>query len=367
MRCLLFLLIFAAIVIPGCEEKSSDPLPIHIISGTVYYNDNPAQSASVSVDDFANWRVETDSDGYFEIADVSEGVHSLKSTLIMEDGSFSERSQEIMVLGDVEIDSLTLPEAIELYPPDSITDNSISLRWSPSDANDFREYKLFRGNSSGLDENTGELVHIATARYDTSFINEDLASLTTYFYRVYVMNDFGRLGGSNIVSATTENFEVILNGDFEIIDQINNFPENWSGWNNVDFIVLDSLEVHSGNYSVGVFMTNTDPGHHTLHQLINPDRLTENERYRITYWAKVDTLDDQGGFYAFIRDDNWNWHLMINPVLGPAPGFDWSEFDYEFTVPDGISTSNFMFGFSFESPSVSLDAWFDNVSIQRVE
>jgi len=87
-----------------------------------------------------------------------------------------------------------------------------------SDADDFREYKLYRHSTSGFDESTGELLHISTFRNDTSF-TDSIPHSSTYYYRLYQMNEYGRLGGSNIVkisSGVYSNNEPLL-----IMEEIN--------------------------------------------------------------------------------------------------------------------------------------------------
>ena len=47
------------------------------------------------------------------------------------------------------IDALLLPKALLMYHPDSVSENSAKLTWSPTDANDFREYKIYKHTTSG--------------------------------------------------------------------------------------------------------------------------------------------------------------------------------------------------------------------------
>jgi len=90
--------------------------------------------------------------------------------------------------------------------------------------NNFYEYKIYRHYHTGLDENTGTLIHVSTSADDTIFndigtdLEYGLTPATTYYYRVYINNNFGRLGGSNIIGVTTNkwenenNFTVFLDG-----------------------------------------------------------------------------------------------------------------------------------------------------------
>lgn len=175
----------------------------HQVAGTVRVGADPVANAGVSIDNVANWTTETDADGHFLLQDVTEGEHELGIRYVSEVGSFSEESQHLLVFSDLDLDGLRLPIPVVLDDPSDVTEHEMTLTWSQTDAVDFREYKLYRHDSSGLDETTGELIHVSTSRADVTFTDTDLGGDATYFYRVYVMNDLGRLGGSNIVSATT--------------------------------------------------------------------------------------------------------------------------------------------------------------------
>ena len=82
------------------------------------------------------------------------------------------------------IESLILPKGVQIFEPENIGPNSMEIKWSATDANDFREYKLYRHISSGLDETTGTLVHVSTAISDTQFTDQGVNPVTTYYYRV---------------------------------------------------------------------------------------------------------------------------------------------------------------------------------------
>ncbi|RKY94985.1 MAG: hypothetical protein DRQ01_01005 [Ignavibacteriae bacterium] len=222
----LIVLLSVSIIFVSCTESLTDSTTgqLYSVSGYVYMKSEPVNDATINIDGKINYPTTSNSDGYFEIKDVPEGEHVLS---VMKDannnGGFSERNYDLEVFNDVVLNSLTLPEPVFVYQP-IITIQGIELAWSPTDANDFREYKVFRHTSSGIDENHGDLIHVSTSRNDTILIDQDFNSLTNYYYRVYVMNDVGRLGGSNIVNIQTPNKNIVLNGDFEVISG-NNIPE----------------------------------------------------------------------------------------------------------------------------------------------
>ena len=221
---------FTLLLIITCSNELIESNKFYKISGNVYQKGIPAPNVTVAVDNKLNWTTQTNNDGYFEISDVTEGNHVLKSSFVQENGSFIEKSNEITVNNDIYLDALRLPNALILSVPSEITSSSMTLEWTKSDAVDFREYKLYRHNTSGLDETTGTLVHVATSVNDTIFVDDQLSPFEEYFYRVYVMNDFGRLGGSNIVSDTTEQINLIWNGDFELNDDLLTWWDNTEGY-----------------------------------------------------------------------------------------------------------------------------------------
>ncbi len=359
----LVLLVFQ--LFSGCNNPAGNQTT-YTISGTVVYAGMAKQDVKVSIDDAINWTTKTDETGFFEIKDVIEGNHSLKATTEEGDKQFSERNYSIEVYNDFNFSELILPRAIEIEEPLGVSANSIQLKWMVSDAPDFKEYKLFRHSSSGLDENTGTLIHVFTSILDTTFIDNSVSPITQYFYRIYVMNEFGRLGGSNIVSFTTENAELIINGSFEEIDSNSEFPVSWAVWNNAPFVVIDTNIVFHGNVSLRADVNEQTANHRPLYQLIDPSLFQQGERYRLSYWIKAsEMVSNQPGYYTFLRDDNWTWTLFLNRVVGPQPVKDWTLTTYDFTYPADISTSNIRLEFYYEG-SPEFQVWIDQVSIKKI-
>lgn len=187
----------------GSTDGGTQTDEIHTVTGTLLHRGEVLAGATVSLDEALNWTAVSDESGAFEFTGVPEGQHWLYVDFAFEDGSFLSYVNQLVVFEDTVLDALTLPTAVTLEEPSDVGDRSMRLTWESADSSEFREYKLYRHTTSGLDETTGTLAHVSTMIDDTTFLDTDLNGTTEYFYRVYVMNQYGRVGGSNLVSATT--------------------------------------------------------------------------------------------------------------------------------------------------------------------
>ncbi len=100
----------------------------------------------------------------------------------------------------------TGPSAVQLEEPSDVTATSMILSWSQSQAADFASYALYRDQQLEVDEGS-TLVHTISEVTLTDFLDSGLTPNTTYYYRVYVEDEWGISSGSNVVTATTENTE----------------------------------------------------------------------------------------------------------------------------------------------------------------
>jgi len=361
MKNIYFILTFCFLFMNSCSEMSSDPDNLFSVSGYVFYNDLPAVDITASIDDKANYTVQTNESGHFEINDVTEGNHQLKLYKLFDDTShyaysFSERSYDLSVNNDVNLDYLKLPKAVRLYEPVIINANTIQIIWSPSDVDDFREYKIFRHNTSGLDETTGELVHISTSINDTTYIDNNLHTLSTFYYRVYVMNDYGRLGGSNIVSATTLNANLFPDGGFEEINSLNTY---WIIVWNPEHAELDDSIKYAGNYSLHL----TPAGGNDVrmrHPFIN-FLAGQNEYYEISFYyminGDIDELADLAIMFNYgVNSTPFNGAYVLNFNINPN---EWYQFTYTLLLPENEPIE-------FELITDYLqDVWIDNLTLTR--
>ena len=234
---LITVLIFSCSVEPTTENH-------YKISGIVYQHDQPISDAQVELLKNENviQTTSTDYNGYFELLNVPASDYTLVTNKSYENGSFVEMPVELNVNDTIYLDTLLLPDPVQLYPPSDITNKSVSLKWSAYQPENFYEYKIYRHSNTGLDETTATLIHIATGKEDTVFsdqgieLSNGLYPGTTYYYRVYVNNMYGRLGGSNIQKATTtkwaneNNFTV-----FYHLREVTNFPGKGGSITGLDY------------------------------------------------------------------------------------------------------------------------------------
>ena len=361
--------LFLIVVMISCESDSVSPTGVYTVQGYVYYLGDLANSVTVSIDGQYNWSSTTSNDGYFSISGVSEGNHELrykKENVLDQSASdslgFTEKTISISVYDDVVLDHLRLPKVIYLYPAEDIGVTGARVLWSPTDDESFREYKLFRHITSGLDETTGTLVHVSTSLTDTTFYDEDLEPYQQYFYRIYVMNDFGKLGGSNLISFYTSNIQLLNNGGFE-----NNSATNPIGWDMVpntgNSIEIDSLFSYEGSNSLK-FSHNSPSGcwEMWIYQYIDGSLLTEGSAYDISMRYTAN-FDENTFFNLIISNSSMNEWITIPLEFNDSQ--QWSELDFTFELPNEVGTGQTKIDLHFCVEGVRT-WWLDDIEIVKV-
>jgi hypothetical protein len=94
-------------------------------------------------------------------------------------------------------------------PPASVTlsvadvhDSTVTLRWTQSPDDNFKSYKVYVDSSDIVDPSSS-LVDSLLFAMDTIKIVRGLKPATTYHFRVFVINQAGKISASNIASAIT--------------------------------------------------------------------------------------------------------------------------------------------------------------------
>jgi len=365
MRTTKYILVLVTVLIfSSCDDNSSGLQDSFTIEGTVFYNNMRLKNASITLDKQNALSTLSDNDGNFKIPNVPKGDHNLGVSKTFSDGSFVEINSNIVVNEDIILSSLTLPRAVFLYEPMNTTATSTDLSWSSTDAIDFREYKIFSHNSSGLDENTGSLIHISTAIDDTNFTDSGLNPLSEYYYRVYVMNEYGRLGGSNIVHTSTPTKNLFPDGGLELST---NFSDNWI----IDYGPPESGEISDSMSYEGASSLHLTLPSHISHKLM--PGAEAGEIYEFSFWYRV-----TGDSVAYTQFDDRS--LSIKHFDGSHVAFVWfgifidenpdEPFDtgwlfhkeYITMIEDTPVTLSTTLG----STTIGLQMWFDNFVLKKV-
>ena len=94
------------------------------------------------------------------------------------------------------------PTAVVLFAPSAATQSSLTLYWTQNQDNDFYSYRIYRGKTSSVN-NDSLLVNTILTRSTTSYTDTGLSSNTIYYYKVYVFDRSGLFSGSNLENGTT--------------------------------------------------------------------------------------------------------------------------------------------------------------------
>lgn len=257
----IFILLSLSVILYSCSDKTSTPDKItnpngnYTIQGKIYQNSVPVSNASVELqkNNQTIYETSTDTNGSYSISNVSADKFVLVASKEYSNGTSVYNPMELEVDGDLTLDPLLLPDPVILFPAENVGTARISLKWTKYSQNNFYEYKLYRHNNSGLDETTGELIHVATNNNDTSFVDTSLSRASRYFYRLYVNNNYGKLAGSNIIDTVTktwdneENFTAFYN-----VSEIAQIPGTggtiWGVDYDGEFLWILNVKTYGGYY-----------------------------------------------------------------------------------------------------------------------
>jgi hypothetical protein len=285
------------------------------LSGVVLQDGAPAGGAKVQIDDVGDLAATSDPSGHFEIGNVGEGEHHLSVTLGDSEHANVERHYDVSVSEDLVLDPITLPTPVILEHAEAVEEGGITISWAATDAEDFREYKLYRLDGAGLDESTGELVYVSTEIDATSFVDTDVLPGLEYYYRVFVMNDTGRLGGSNIVSQEALNPNLVVNGDFEELDAAG-FAAGWARYGNPVAAITSSTQAMSGEASIR--LDTPTSYEYWVQQTISSEAAIEaGDTLIITGNYRVDRLATDSAIEVVVGDDYLA--LRCPPRRTPGP------------------------------------------------
>jgi hypothetical protein len=374
-KCYLTSILFVFFILIGCQKD--DTKSDYEVSGILKSAGKPLDNASVDIDGLEQYKTTTNSEGYFLIENVPAGNHSLNTKKNGTDNSFIQKSYDIELQNnDLNFQSLVLPNPvlIDTIILDSLT-NKATIIWNKSQAEDFREYKLYSHTSSGLDETTGHLEHVTIDINDT-VKSIQFENLSEKYFRVFVLNEYGQLGGSNIVNISSINRNLIPGGSFENSENLNN-------WNITGNITIDNINMYAG---LGCVLLNSeiDTVDNNLSGTIDRWPVTENEMsitidleanrdYTISFWYKLSGFgymmypfnfyyyqNNEENISTTIYDYNWVDEWILQSPFGIINDMEWMFYSKTFT---SNSDNNAVFYIKTQMDKV----WIDNLEIKITE
>jgi photosystem II stability/assembly factor-like uncharacterized protein len=164
----------------------------------------------------------------------SNTTYYFKLRVVDEDGLYNDSNE---VNGTTESMNYP-PEAVTLYEPYNITDDTMSVNWSKCEEADFWEYELHSSTDEDFNITGASLEVVITESNDTEYRFENLTPETTYYMKVRVFDTEGLNADSNEVSATTLEYNEPPEA-VELYDPVNitenTMRLNWSANNDTDF------------------------------------------------------------------------------------------------------------------------------------
>lgn len=242
--------------------------------------------------------------------------------------------------------------------------NGVQINWTQSNDTDFNSYKLYRNTSSGIDYSNSELIHVSTLNSDTFFVDTDIDILTTYYYRVYVVNDSDISSGSNIENITTDNISLISNGGFEnttlgILNDWNLVANTLNEPNN--FMDLDTQR-YAGNSSLKIHHNaNSGCWEQWFDQNIDISLLSPNSTYNLSFYHKSDTTQNAN---VKISLENSSLNIDFTETLSFNNNNNWHQFSADFTTPSSITGSDPLLRIHFCNAGIRT-IWIDEIVLEK--
>ncbi len=245
------------------------------------------------------------------------------------------------------------PTAVVLDTISNPTASTLDLNWSQNGDADFVRYEIYRSLSSAVSFNDVLVTTIYT-QSDTSHTDTGLNQKTTYYYKVYVVNDDSIYAESNEESGTTT-----YNFDYPFYDDMESGSANWfvdtpGTWSLEDLDTLAHSPIYAWDDSPGDDYLNNINTSLSLTNDLTTDTLTQ-----ITYWYKIEILELDTAFVEYSTDSGNNWTELVHYTNTTAS--EWTRVQYDF----GIASTQFRLRFRMKTnPAGIADGWYvDDVGI----
>src|SRR6186713_1165195 len=327
---LIIVYFFALVCFQACQ--SDEPEGIPGLTGIVTSLGAPVPNAAVTLaNDVVNYGTTTGPDGKFVFNGIDKGEYILTVKAEDQNSKFIQYQKNVSVLSETSEEEIELPKGVTLLEPSNVTDSSVELKWTRSTLPNFLEYKLYRHSSSGLDEATGELIHVATNANDTVFTDSDVRESETYYYRVFVRNTFGLYGGSNIVDISTSVGNYVQNGDFEAgLDRWELYtPDPCAA-------IADDITSPAGSKVLELNMDIQSEANISaeLLQYISQNKFIPGETYVMSFWAKAEVPVSSSAAAWIMLGHSETWMAVATPTnLTSSSSKEWTKYTTEFIAP----------------------------------
>ncbi|MCC6821969.1 MAG: hypothetical protein IT579_14660, partial [Verrucomicrobia subdivision 3 bacterium] len=133
---------------------------------------------------------------------------------------------------DLVLDKITIEDApppVLLNPIDEVSVSTLRLTWTPTGLVNFREYRIYRSESSSVTE-ASILVASFTNQAVMAFVDTGLMARKKYYYRIFLYNNSDTSTGGNQASAMTGGVTVPWSDNFETNAVGWTFTGSWTNW-----------------------------------------------------------------------------------------------------------------------------------------
>ena len=223
-------------------------------------------------------------------------THTIYAKAIDTDDNISSSKMVTVTVNN----QLGIPDPVQLEVSISPIDSSVILEWSPSTIDDFGYYSIYRDINPGV-SNISD--HLSTINKDTTtkYIDINVLDNSTYYYVIYLVDQYGFRSKSNEVEITVPNItpeSIILHNPSNVTDS-------------TMLLIWDKSQIHDfQKYSLYRSLSS------------NPD-LTSNLIFETTDINQNSYFDgglenNQVYFYRIFLYDSGNLYSMSNVVFDTA-------------------------------------------------
>lgn len=354
----IYILLFFSLFLISCnkEDKSVSPEVSAVVRGKISVPGETIAFASLRLDNNSQWSATAGQDGTFGFVGIPNGEHTLSITSVLGSGGSITKSMTFSVnFNNVDLGTIVLPKPSNIVALDSVSKaNTLTLKWVKSTDPAFKEYSVYRKNSSNVDE-TSEMVFHSTSVSDTVF-SDSYQSGATKYYKVYAHTTSGAIYTGNTLGINIPPVPPLANGNFEETRN-GRMPDGWT-YNNqgvptYSYINLSNTEVKEGKYSLELNWADSIASYShmaNLYQRIQTSSLVPGKTYKFSLWLKSQV--GKAVVSLYINDAGVD--------LDIPSGQDWTEKTYTFQMTSDIRDMRIEI-ISSEKAGPRLKAWVDDI------